>query len=32
MIKDYYRIRGWEADGRITPQKLIALGLNSTPI
>jgi aldehyde:ferredoxin oxidoreductase len=32
MIKDYYHIRGWEDDGRITPQKLIALGLNSTPI
>jgi aldehyde:ferredoxin oxidoreductase len=32
MIKDYYRVRGWEADGRISSQKLITLGLESASI
>jgi aldehyde:ferredoxin oxidoreductase len=27
MIKDYYRIRGWETDGRIQKKKLAVLGL-----
>jgi aldehyde:ferredoxin oxidoreductase len=27
MIKDYYRVRGWEADSRIQTRKLAALGL-----
>ena len=27
MVADYYRIRGWEADGKIKPEKAAALGL-----
>ena len=27
MVADYYRIRGWEADGKIKPKKAAALGL-----
>jgi hypothetical protein len=27
MVADYYRIRGWEADGKIKPGKAAALGL-----
>jgi aldehyde:ferredoxin oxidoreductase len=27
MIKDYYRVRGWEDDGRIQKKKLAVLGL-----
>ncbi len=29
MLKDYYRARGWEADGKIAQQKLEALGLGA---
>ena len=28
MVADYYRIRGWEADGKIKPDKATALGLD----
>jgi aldehyde:ferredoxin oxidoreductase len=27
MLDDYYRIRGWDRDGRPTPERLAALGL-----
>jgi aldehyde:ferredoxin oxidoreductase len=29
MVADYYRIRGWEADGKIKPDKATALGLDA---
>jgi aldehyde:ferredoxin oxidoreductase len=28
MVADYYRIRGWEADGKIKQEKAAALGLD----
>ncbi|MDI3281634.1 MAG: aldehyde ferredoxin oxidoreductase C-terminal domain-containing protein, partial [Bacillota bacterium] len=27
MLEDYYRVRGWDAEGRPTPERLRALGL-----
>jgi aldehyde:ferredoxin oxidoreductase len=27
MLSEYYRLRGWDAQGRPTKQKLAALGL-----
>lgn len=29
MIKDYYLVRGWEADSRIQTRKLAPLGLKN---
>ncbi|MCJ8499569.1 aldehyde ferredoxin oxidoreductase family protein [Desulfatitalea alkaliphila] len=31
MRADYYRVRGWDAQGRPTPQTLARLGLNEPP-
>jgi len=28
MIADYCRIRGWEVDGNLTPEKAAALGID----
>jgi aldehyde:ferredoxin oxidoreductase len=27
MLDDYYRLRGWDADGVPTPERLVTLGL-----
>jgi aldehyde:ferredoxin oxidoreductase len=29
MIEDYYRLRGWEPDGKIMAEKLEELGLKN---
>lgn len=32
MLKDYYRVRGWDENGRPTPEKLNELGLDRQPV
>lgn len=32
MLEEYYRIRGWDAEGRPTPQKMEELGLVAGPV
>jgi len=29
MLADYYRVRGWAEDGRLTPERMQELGLEA---
>jgi aldehyde:ferredoxin oxidoreductase len=32
LLADYYAVRGWDSQGRPTPERLAALGLESQPL